>query len=104
MFKSIESWCNYPIKIKRNTGHTISGDISTGEEVSANCYAVDEAILITDKNGKEYVSRAQLYLGNAVLVDEADQVIYDNTKYEIRKLSVYRDGDTNTVNAQVIYL
>jgi hypothetical protein len=104
MFKHIESWCNYQIKIKRNDGHTLSGDIKIGVTEDAACYVADEATLITDKNGKEYVSRTQLYLGNKPVVNADDQIIYDAITYEIRKLNLYRDGSTNELNAQVIYL
>lgn len=104
MFRSVESWCNYPIELKRNAGNTLSGDKKTGVVDGANCYITEEVTPITDKNGKEYISRTQLYLGNTVLVNVEDQVIYDGITYEIRKLNVYRDGDTNAVNAQVIYL
>lgn len=104
MLNSIESWCNCQSTIIRNSGFELSGDKKPAENIVFNCYVAEEITPITDKNGKEYISRTQLYLSATPKVLSSDTVLYEGIAYEIRKANAFRDGNTGEVSIQVIYL
>lgn len=104
MFKSISKWCNYPIRLQRSSGRAASGDRLPPTYIDTSCYIAEETTVITDKLGKEYVSKTQLYTKPSPEAFDSDFVEYDGKSYEIRKLSKFREGSTQALDVQVIYL
>ena len=104
MNNSVRPWCNIPIVLHKFAGFKMSGDKNQDVEKTIYCYITEEVTPIVDKNGKEYVSTTQMYTSEDTIVADMDKIVYNNKSFEIRKLSVYRDGKTGNVDLQVIYL
>lgn len=105
MFSSLVAWCNMPFTIERGSGMSASGDKVSNESIESEAYIVGNTVLITDKEGKEYVSKTQLYLPpEKAVVTENDKITYKGSTYEIRRLLEINNWRTGAVDLQVIYL
>ena len=104
MYKSISSWCFYPITVKKFDGRTIAGDAKVAAEIEIACYVEGSAVVIADRQGGEYVSSTQLYIDSAVELSEDDKIVLDGKTYDIRKLAKFYDGQQRALSLQVVYL
>lgn len=105
MYSSLLEWCVFPFTLLTKTGQALNGDATYAPPKFYNCYRVDTTEIITDKYGKEYASKSQLYIPSTITVNDIDMIILDGTKkQEIHKLAVFYDGTTKEKSAQVIYL
>jgi len=105
MFSSLVHWCNMPFTIERGSGMSAAGDKLNSESIMSEAYIVDNITLITDKTGKEYVSKTQLYLPpEKATVTEDDKIKHKGVTYEIRRLLEFNNWRTGAVDLQVIYL
>ena len=106
MYESLLEWCKFPIDVHHRNGTEISGDPKYDSAKSYNGYRVDEMQTITDKTGKEYVSRMKVYFPPSVDVSEDDRISFKEApeKREIRKLGGFSDGNTGTLSIIVVYL
>lgn len=106
MFESLRSWCRFPVNIYKYKGKTGSGDNKYDTPAEYKGYPVEMTELISDKNGKEYMSRLRIYFPENVPISVEDMISFpnDTVKREIRKLGGFSDGNTGKRDIWVVYL
>lgn len=105
MYETLQEWCVFPFTLLHKTGQALNGDVTYAPPVSYNGFRVDTVEKITDKYGKEYASKSQLYIPGDLPVCDVDMLIVDGTKkQEIHKIGVFYDGNEQSKSIQVIYL
>lgn len=106
MFQSLLEWCKFPVFVHSYSGMSGTGDYNYADPVKHMCYREDASIAITDKLGKEYISRARVYFKPDAIVKEEDTLSFpdDPIPREIRKLGGYYDGNTGKLDIRIAYL
>ena len=106
MYNSLLEWCRFPVEVHHRSGFDVSGEAKYDKMVIYKGYRVDEMQVITDKTGKEYVSRMKIYFPPSVDVSEDDKISFKEApeKREIRKLGGFSDGNTGQLSIIVVYL
>ena len=106
MFASLKPWCRFPVLIHKYDGMTGSGDAKFKAPVEYSGYPVELTELITDKNGKQYMSRLRVYFPETVPIAVEDMIAFpdDALKREVRKLGGFSDGNTGKRDIWVVYL
>lgn len=102
MFDSIKPWINVTYQIKPFVKRNGAGTKQYGDVISSKCYPVDDTKLVTNNEGTEVTSNAQLYVDGSEPIKVTDDVIFNGEERPILHIgSYYRNG---VVDLKVVYL
>lgn len=102
MLSSLKSWLNLPATVKPYIKRDGTGEKVFDTARNIFCYAEGKVQVVTNKAGKEVVSMKQLYVDGNTVVEELDNVVFENTESEIRAIGYfYRNS---RVDIKVVYL
>lgn len=107
MYESLLEWIRFPFLLIPYKGKDLAGDEQYGKAINAKCYRVDDIKEIRDVHNDSYWSSQQLYCQEGLKVSIKDMVAFPedpDTKYEIRKIGAYYDGNTGGKSITVLYL
>lgn len=108
MYESLRSWCKQELTVVRHGGYEPSGERKEDERFTVKGLLVDDSKMFTDKNGNLATCRCYCYIIPEPAVIESDRIILPGAtverQYEIRKLGGYYDGNTGSLDVQVVYL
>lgn len=102
MYNSLKSWINLPFTYKPYLSRSGTGAKQFDTSVTGLCYAEGKVEIVTDTQGKEVVSKKQLYVDGSVPIKELDNVVFEGSETDVKAIGYfYRNG---TVDIKVVYL
>lgn len=109
MYESLKAWCKQELTVVRSgSGYKPSGEREEEQRFTVKGLLVDDSKMFTDKNGSMATCRCYCYIIPEPAVIESDRIILPGMtverQYEIRKLGGYYDGNTGSLDVQVVYL
>lgn len=108
MYDTLRQWCKQELTVVRKGELLPSGEHGESSRFTVLGLLVDDSKMILDKNGQQAMCRSYCYVIPEPPLVESDRIILPGAtverQYEIRKLGGYYDGNTGSLDVQVVYL
>lgn len=102
MYKSLQKWLKVPVQIYKFVTRDGDGIKQTGQILSVECSPISEYKVVKNAEGKEIVSKHQLYFNGDVNVGAKDTIVFEEAMHSIQSISTFYDKGVPVL--KVVYL